>query len=318
MLKIVIPDDFPSQIKDTRALELIKKYNVKLYNSKASSQEEFIQRMKNAKVVVNVRAYSKFTEEVFKRCSSLKLLSILGTGTDHVDLEDASKYGVLVTNTPGFAAVAVAEHSLTLMLSVARKISLIDREVKEGKWPRGLMTQIHGKTLGLIGLGAIGGQFAKIGNGLGMKVISWETFQPSKERAKEFGVEFVSLEYLLKEADVISIHARLTSQTKNLIGRNEFSLMKPTAIIINTARGAIINREALLDALTSGKIIGAGLDAFDIEPLPPNDPFLKLSNVTLTPHNAGMTQETIEKGAQMAVDNIINYLQGSPTNIVNK
>ena len=318
MLKIVIPDDFPSQIKGTRALELIKKYNVKLYNSKASSQEEFIQRMKNAEVVVNVRAYSKFTEEVFKRCSSLKLLSILGTGTDHIDLEDASKHGVLVTNTPGFAAVAVAEHSLTLMVSVARKISLIDREVKEGKWPRGLMTQIYGKTLGLIGLGAIGGQFAKIGNVLGMKVISWETFQPSKERAKEFGVEFVSLEYLLKEADVISIHARLTSQTKNLIGRNEFSLMKPTAIIINTARGAIINREALLDALTSGKIIGAGLDAFDIEPLPPNDPFLKLNNVTLTPHNAGMTQETIERGAQMAVDNIINYLQGSPTNIVNK
>jgi phosphoglycerate dehydrogenase-like enzyme len=192
MLKIVIPDDFPSQIKGTRALELIKKYNVKLYSSKASSQEEFIQRRKNAEVVV--------------------------------------------------------------------------------------------------------------------KVISWETFQPSKERAKEFGVGFVSLEYLLKEADVISIHARLTSQTKNLIGRNEFSLMKPTAIIINTARGATINREALLDALASGKIIGVGLDAFDKEPLLRNDPFLKLNNVTLTPHNAGMTQKTIEKGAQMEVDNIINYL----------
>lgn len=192
MLKIVIPNDFPSQIKGTRALELIKKYNVKLYSSKASSQEEFIQRRKNAEVVV--------------------------------------------------------------------------------------------------------------------KVISWETFQPSKERAKEFGVGFVSLEYLLKEADVISIHARLTSQTKNLIGRNEFSLMKPTAIIINTARGATINREALLDALASGKIIGVGLDAFDKEPLLRNDPFLKLNNVTLTPHNAGMTQKTIEKGAQMEVDNIINYL----------
>jgi phosphoglycerate dehydrogenase-like enzyme len=192
MLKIVIPDDFPFQIKGTRALELIKKYNVKLYSSKASSQEEFIQRRKNAEVVV--------------------------------------------------------------------------------------------------------------------KVISWKTFQPSKERAKEFGVGFVSLEYLLKEADVISIHARLTSQTKNLIGRNEFSLMKPTAIIINTARGATINREALLDALASGKIIGVGLDAFDKEPLLRNDPFLKLNNVTLTPHNAGMTQKTIEKGAQMEVDNIINYL----------
>jgi len=319
MPKIVIPDDSPPQMKGTRALEyLIKRYDVKLYNSEASSQEEFIQRMKEAEVVVNVRAYSKFTEEVFKSCSSLKLLSVLGTGIDQIDLEAASKYNVLVTNTPGFAAVAVAEHALTLMLSVARQISLIDKEVKEGKWPRGLMTQLYGKTLGIIGLGAIGGQLARISKGIGMKVISWDTFQPSKERAKEFGVEFVSLEDLLKEANVISIHLRLSSQTQNLIRRKEFSLMKTTAIIINTARGAIINREALLDALTSGKISGAGLDVFDKEPLPADDPLLKLNNIVLSPHNAGMTPETIEKGAQIALDNIINYLQGSPTNIVNK
>jgi len=134
----------------------------------------------------------------------------------------------------------------------------------------------------------------------------------------ESGVEFVSLDELIKQADVISVHLRLSPQTQNLIGEKEFSLMKPTAIIINTARGAIINRKALLDALTSGKITGAGLDVFDKEPLPPDDPLLKLNNVVLTPHNAGMTPETIEKGAQMAVDNIINYYGGNPTHIVNK
>ncbi|MEA1964290.1 MAG: NAD(P)-dependent oxidoreductase [Candidatus Aerophobetes bacterium] len=319
MPKIVIPDDSPPQMKGTRALgHLIKKYgDVKLYNSKTSSQEEFIQRMRKAEVVINVRAYSKFTEEVFKGCFYLKLLSVLGTGTDQVDLEAASKYNVLVTNTPGFAAIAVAEHALTLMLSVARRISLIDREVKEGKWPRGLMTQLYGKTLGLIGLGAIGGQLARISKGIGMKVISC-TFHPSKERAQNYGVEFVSLDELIKQADVISIHLRLSSQTQNLIEEKEFSLMKPTVIVINTARGAIIDKKALLDALTSGKIAGAGLDVFDKEPLPPDDPLLKLNNVVLTPHNAGMTPETIEKGAQMAVDNIINYFQGDPTNVVNK
>lgn len=319
MPKIVIPDDFPPQIKGSGALEhLIKKYgDVKLYNTKASSQKEFIQRMEGAEAVINVRAYSKFTEEVFKSCSSLKLLSVLGTGTDQVDLEAASKYNVLVTNTPGFAAIAVAEHALALMLSMARKISLIDREMKEGKWPRGLMTQLYGKTLGLIGLGAIGGQLARISKGIGMRVISW-TFHPSKERAQKYGVEFVSLDELMKQADVISIHLRLSSQTQNLIGEKEFSLMKPTAIIVNTARGAIIDRKALSDALTSGKVAGAGLDVFDKEPLPIDDPLLKLNNVVLTPHNAGMTPETIEKGTQMAVDNIINYFQGDPTNIVNK
>lgn len=321
MPKIVIPDDFPPQMKGTRALEhLIKEYDVKLYNSKASSEEEFIQRMSEAEVAINVRAYSKFTEEVFKSCPSLKLLSVLGTGTDQVDLEAASKYNVLVTNTPGFAAVAVAEHALTLMLSVARQISLIDRELKEGKWPRGLMTQLYGKTLGLIGLGAIGGQLARISKGIGMRVICWDipSFKPSKERIQEYGVEFVSLNELVKQADVISIHLRLSSQTRNLIGEKEFSLMKPTAIIINTARGAIIDKKALLDALTSKKIAGAGLDVFDKEPLPSDDSLLKLNNVVLTPHSAGMTPETIEKGAQMAVDNIINYYEGNPTNVVNK
>ena len=315
---IVIPDDFPPQIKGTRALEDLKKYGeVKLYNTKASSQEEFIQRMKEAEVVINVRAYSKFTEEVFKSSPSLKLLSILGTGTDNVDLEAATRYNVLVTNTPGFAKVAVAEHTLTLMLSVARQIALIDRQVKEGKWPRGVMTQLYGKTLGLIGLGAIGGQLAKISKGIGMKVISW-TFHPSKQRAQECGVEFISLEDLLREADVISIHLRLTPQTRNLIGEKEFSLIKPTAIIINTSRGPVIDQKALVDVLIEGKIAGAGLDVFDKEPLSSDDPLLKLDNVVLTPHNAGMTPETIEKGAQMAVDNIIKYLQGSPTHVVNQ
>ncbi|GAJ04494.1 unnamed protein product, partial [marine sediment metagenome] len=159
---IVIPDDSPPQIKGARALEDLKKYGeVKLYNTKTSSQEEFIERMKEAEVAINVRAYSKFIEEVFKSSPSLKLLSVLGTGTDNVDLEAATRYNVLVTNTPGFAKVAVAEHALALMLAVARQIALIDRQVKEGKWPRGLMTQLYGKTLGLIGLGAIGGQLAK-------------------------------------------------------------------------------------------------------------------------------------------------------------
>jgi phosphoglycerate dehydrogenase-like enzyme len=318
MVKIVIPDDFPPQIKGTKALEQLYEYGeVTSYNTKASSQEELIQRMKQAEVAINVRAYSKFTESVFVSCPSLKLLSILGTGTDQVDLAAASKYKVVVTNTPGFAAIAVAEHVLALMLSVARRICVINREVRENKWPRGLMTQLHGKTLGLIGLGAIGGQLARISKGIGMRTLAW-TFHPTQQRAQEAGVELVPLEDLLREADVISIHVRSTSQSENLIGKKEFSLMKPTAVVINTARGPIINHEALVKALTGRKIAGAGLDVFDQEPIPPDDPLIKLDNVVLTPHNAGMTPETIEKGAQMAVDNIVNYLQGNPTFVVNK
>lgn len=318
MPKIVIPDDAPPQMKGTKALEQLNEHGeVALYNTKASSQEEFVGRMKEAEVAINVRAYSKFTEEVFAACPSLKMLSVLGTGTDNVDLAAASKRNILVTNTPGFGAVAVAEHALALMLAVARHIPLIDREVREAKWPRGLMTQLHGKTLGLVGLGAVGGQLARIGKGIGMEVISW-TFNPSPGRAEEHGLEFVSLEDLLQRADVISIHARLSPESRDLIGEKELSLMKPTAIIVNTARGPIINDKALVDALTGGKIAGAGLDVFEEEPIPSDHPLLKLDNVVLTPHNAGMTPETIEKGAQMAVDNIVNFLGGNPTYVVNR
>ena len=317
MPKIVIPDDAPPQMKDTKALEELKDYGeVALFNTNVSSQEELIERMREAEAVINVRAYSKFTEELFAGCPSLKLLSILGTGTDNVDLAAASKHDVVVTNTPGFAAVAVAEHALALMLSVARCLCVIDQEVRDEKWPRGLMTQLHGKTLCLVGLGAIGGQLARIGKGIGMRVIAW-TFHPSPQRGEEYGVEFVSMEALLKEADVLSVHVRLTPDTRDLIGKKEISLLKPTAIVVNTARGPIINSEALVDALTKGKIAGAGLDVFDEEPIPADSPLLKLDNVVLTPHNAGMTPETIEKGGQMAVDNIINYFRGNPTHVVN-
>jgi len=317
-LTVAIPDDFPPQIKGTKALERLKECGmVELYDTRASSQEEFIQRMNEAQVVVNVRAYSKFTEEILKKCPALKLLSVLGTGTDNIDLKGASKYNIVVTNTPGFAAIAVAEHALALMLAVARQIPLTDRQVKEGKWPRGLVNQLYGKVLGLIGLGKIGQQLAGLGKGIGMKVIAW-TFHPSMERAEKYGVSFVSLQELLKRADIISLHLRLSERTINLIGKREFSLMKSETILINTARGTIANKKALLHALTTGKIAGAGLDVFDQEPLSVSDPLLKLDNVVLSPHSAGMTSETIEKGAEMAVDNIINYLNNNPTNVVNK
>lgn len=317
-LTIAIPDDFPPQIKGTKALERLREYGViELYDTKASSQEEFIQRMNGAQAVINVRAYSKFTEEILKKCCSLKLLSVLGTGTDNIDLGGASKCNIVVTNTPGFAAVAVAEHALALMLAVARQIPFTDRQVKKGEWPRGLMNQLYGKVLGLIGLGKIGQQLAGLGRGIGMKVISW-TFHPSKERTEKYGVSFVSLQELLKRADVISLHLRLSEKTINLIGKREFSLMKPEAILINTARGAVANKEALIHALTKRKIAGAGLDVFDQEPLSANDPLFKLDNVVLSPHSAGMTSETIEKGAEMAVDNIINFFNNNLTNVVNK
>ncbi|MCD6529235.1 hydroxyacid dehydrogenase [Candidatus Bathyarchaeota archaeon] len=317
-MKIVIPDDYPPVISGTKYLEELKKLgDVSVYNTRPGSEDELVERIKDAEVVVNIRAYCKFPEKVLRKTESLKLISILGAGTDNVDLEAASNLGIAVTNTPGAATEAVAEHALTLMLAVARRIPQIDRSVKEGKWIRGFVTQLYGKTLGVVGTGAIGSHLAKLGKGIGMKVIAW-TFHPSPEKEKALGIKYVPLDYLLKESDVVSIHLRLTEDTRGLIGKREFSLMKKTAILINTARAGIVDKEALIEALKNGRIAGAGLDVFHEEPIDPNDPILKLDNVVLTPHSAGQTREALEKGLSMVVENVRNYLLGKPTNLVNK
>jgi len=311
-LKIVIPDDYPTVISGTRHLEKLKELGeVKVYTSKPQSTEEIVRRIKDADIVINLRAYCKFPAEVLKTAEKLKMISVWGTGTDNIDLDAVKELGITVTTTPDTATESVAEHALALMLAAARKIPQTDRQVKEGKWIRGLTTQLYGKTVGVIGTGVIGSHFAKLAKGIGMNVIAW-TFNPSDEKAKNIGFKYVPLEQLLRESDVISIHLRLSDQTEGLIGKNEIAKMKSTAFIVNTARGRILDSEALVEALKEGKIAGGGLDVFKKEPIDPDDPILDLDNIVLTPHSAGQTPEVVDKGLNMAVENIADFLSGRP------
>jgi D-3-phosphoglycerate dehydrogenase len=218
---------------------------------------------------------------------------------------------VTVTNTPGVSATSIAEHSLALMLAVARGIPRLDVQTRAGAWPRGQMTQMHGKTLGIIGLGAIGRKFARLGEAIGMRVIAW-TMHPDPA----LGFTLVELDDLLRSSDVVSLHLRLSDQTRGFLGARELALMKPTAILINTARGPIVDEAALLDALRSKRLAGAGLDVYETEPLPAGHAIAELPNVVLTPHSAGVTVEALEAGLQMALDNVQNFLAGKPTNVV--
>ncbi|HWP46496.1 MAG TPA: phosphoglycerate dehydrogenase [Candidatus Limnocylindrales bacterium] len=316
MIKIVIPDDFPSVISGTPMLERLKPYGeVKVWTTRPESTEELIRRMQGAEVVINIRAYCKFTEEVFQKSPSLRLISIWGTGVDNVDLEAAQRYGVTVTNTPNTSTESVAEHALALMLAVARQIPHLHTQMKKGVWTRGFITQLFGKTAGIIGTGVIGQQTARLCRGIGMQVLAW-TYHPSEEKAREIGFTYVPWETLLRQSDVISLHLRLSKTTEGLIGKKEFGLMKPSAIFINTARGAIVQKEALLEALREKKIAGAGLDVFDKEPIDPDDPLLALENVVVTPHCAPSSPEVLERGLSMAVDNVISYLGGTVKNRV--
>lgn len=318
MPRVVIPDDFPSILSGTEALNQLRQLaEVQIYTEKASSPEELRERLQGAEVVINIRAYSKFNESLLQACPDLKLISVLGIGTDNIDLPAASRAGIKVCNTPGYSAVSVAEHTLTLMLAAARKIPAHDQELRAGRWTRLPMIQLHGKILGILGFGNIGRQLGLLAKGIGMKVWAW-TLNPSPERAAESGIQFVEFDQLLSQSDVISITIQASEKTRGLISREALAKVKPSCILVNTARASIVDTSTLIEFLRTGKIAAAALDVYDQEPLPPTDPLLSLANVVLSPHNAGMTPEAIEKGNQMVVDNVIAFLQGRLINLVDE
>ena len=204
----------------------------------------------------------------------------------------------------------MAEHTLSLIMAVARQTVQVDRQVREGKWPRAMVTQLHGKTLGLSGTGAIGREVARLGKGIGMRVIAW-TFHPRDDVAA-----WVSFQDVFQQSDVVSVHVRQSTETTAMIRTEHFEMMKPGAIFINTARGGIVREADLLNALRTNRIAGAGLDVFEMEPLPPGSPFYALQNVVLTPHAAGITPEATGAGLALAIDNVFAFLEGRERNVV--
>ena len=314
---IVVPDDFPSVFEGSAAHDQARRLGeVRLHSERGAEEEtELIRRIGDARVAINIRAYARFSDAVFQACPALKMISIWGTGTDNVDLAAAARRGVTVCNTPGVNAIAVAEHTFALMLAVARKLCRIDREMRAGEWPRDMLTQLHGKTLGVFGTGSIGSRVAALGRAFGMEALAWSARgEPGRLRAQ--GITPGSKEQILRRADVITLHLRLTPETQNFIGADAFALMKKDAIVVNTGRGALIDRDALVNALSGARIAGAGLDVFHDEPIRPGDPLLGLANTVISPHNAGQTPEVRRDGLLLAVKNIENFLAGNPTNLV--
>ena len=305
---IAVPDDFPSVFEGSSAHERARQLGeVRVFTEcGADDGAELARRIGSARVAVNIRAHAHFSDKVLAACLDLKLIAIWVVGTDNIDLTAAARRGVTVCNTPGANAYAVAEHAISLMLAVARKIPQIDREMRGGAWPREMLTQLCGKTLAVFGTGNIGARVAQLGRGLGMEVLSWSARKDTT----------ASIDDILRRADVVSLHVRLTPESRGFIGEREFGLMKPAAILVNTGRGALVDRDALLAALDAGRIAGAGLDVFHDEPLKPDDALLRCGNAVLSPHNAGQTPEVRRDGLLAAIANVENFLAGRPTNVV--
>jgi D-3-phosphoglycerate dehydrogenase len=314
---IVVPDDFPSVFAGSEAEPRCRAIGeTRVYSERGADDEaELIRRVDRARIALNIRAHARFTDGVFIACKNLALVSVWGTGTDNIDLDAAGRRGVTVCNTPGANAMAVAEHTLALMLAVARKIPQIDAQVREGKWPREMLGQLLGKTLGVFGTGAIGIRVIELGRAIGMNMMAWSA-RDDPARVRSLGARPASKEEILREADVVTLHLRLAPETRGFLGRKDLALMKPSAILINTGRGALVEREALLATLTAKKLAGAGLDVFHDEPLKAGDPITAVPSVVLSPHNAGQTPEVIRDGLLLAVQNVEKFLAGRPANVV--
>ncbi|MBK7927362.1 MAG: hypothetical protein IPJ98_07680 [Bryobacterales bacterium] len=312
MRVVAVPDDAPVVLGLSPSFARLRSaYAVRHFDSLPGAEDVLVERVRGAEAMVNIRSSTKITRRVMERCAGLRMVSIWGTGTDNVDLDAARELGIRVTNTPAVSATSIAEHTLALMLAVARRIPLIDGRVRAGEWPRGGMVQLHGKTLGVIGLGEIGRRFARLGEAIGMRVVTW-TMHPKPE----LGFAHVALDELLAGSDVVSLHLRLSEQTRGFLGAERIAAMKRGAILVNTARGPIVEEEALLEALETGHLAGAGLDVFDIEPLPPDHALTRMANVVLSPHAAGITPEALEAGLALAVDNVLAHFAGAPRNVV--
>jgi phosphoglycerate dehydrogenase-like enzyme len=283
-----------------------------------SSIDEFISRVETADIII-VGRYG-FSEKTFIAARNLKMISVWQTGYDHIDIKTATKKGVVVSNVPEYAYDSVAEMVFALILNLERKVHLADVGLRNGNfdWRNYIGNQLMGKTIGVVGIGSIGTRVIQIAHGFNMNVIAY-AHHPNDKAANNLGVTFtfVDLETLLKEADIISLHVPLTPSTERMIGTRELARMKKSAILINTARGKVIDEDALITALREKQIGGAGLDVFEREPLPLNSPLLEFENVALTPHVAFLSYESLEECTRVCIQNVEKFIEGKPQNVVN-
>ncbi|MCH7641923.1 MAG: glycerate dehydrogenase [Chloroflexi bacterium] len=316
MVKLVVIDDSPPVVSDTSAhvrLRLAPDIEMELFDSLPSGVDEIVERIATAHTVVNIRSSTRFDYDVLSRCGRLKHLAVWGPNVGHIDLKSAQRFGITVTNTPGIATESVAEHALAMLLAIAHRVRQLDYRIHQGEWPRGMITQLHGKTLGVIGAGRVGQQMAAIASGIGMHVIAW-TFHPERYNPETTGLEFVPLSTLLTTSDAISLHLRGSPETYHLIGSPELAQMKPSAFVINTSRGDVIDEVALEEALRDGALAGAGLDVFESEPLSAGSLLRTLPNALLSPHTASTTDAALASSLDMVVDNVLSFLAGDVKN----
>ncbi len=317
--KVVITDfgdpDYSLEAEEIKASGL----DIELVRLQARTLEELFPTVADADGLIV--QWVKITPQVMRALTRCKVISRYGIGVDMVDLTAATEHNIMVCNVPDYCIEEVSTHTITFLLSLNRHLLFQHTHVSSGKWggtPGGAPSRLAGQVLGLVGLGNIGREVARKASCLGLKVLGYDPYF-APERAKALGLELVGLEELLRRSDYVSLHCPLTDETHHLIGQAQLALMKPSAYLINMARGPVVDQPALYQALTTGTIKGAALDVLEQEPPSPDDPLLKLDNVILTPHTASWTVEAVKQLRRETARNVVTVLQGKlPRSIVNR
>ena len=293
---------------------------VEVIGTKRSDEDALVSAIKDVDILM-ADVDIKVTRRVINAAERLRAIICCSMGVDYVDLDAATKRGVLVCNIPDYAVMAVAEHTMALIFAIARKIVEAHNAAVSGKWDKGRKirgVELEGKTLAIVGAGKIGYALAKIAAGLGMKIL-FNAVSPKPEMERDFGAKRCDLDMLLKEADFISLHVPLTEETHHLINEQKLKLMKRTAYLINTSRGPVIEEKALIKTLKEGWIAGAALDVMEKEPPNIDNPLFSLENIIITPHIAWATKEASVRAEKQIREEIIRIAQGhTPKNLVNK
>ncbi len=313
---LVIPGDDPVQIAGSPRLDsLAEHYSIRLFDNRPSSDEEKLERAAGATAMINSRGAVTWPGEVLAQLPDLKFISTCGIGTDSIDLEACRRLGIVVSNIPGRTAPVVAEHAFALMMAISRKTSYFTEAMKRNNWHQVLSTSLSGKTLGVIGTGNIGTEMIRLSRAFGMEVIAW-SFHPDPSKAEQWDFQYVERDEVFRRSDVVSLHVKLTDDSRHLVTSRELDLMSRGSLLVNTARGAVVDTSAVVDALNSGHLGGAALDVFETEPLEADHPLTQCEHVVLTPHCADQTPEGNDLLNLGATENAIAFAEGQPQNIV--
>jgi phosphoglycerate dehydrogenase-like enzyme len=313
--RIAILDDYQHVALDYSDWSVLPDAEVAVFHDHVDADDDLVERLAGFDAVVAMRERTPFTRERLGRLPDLRLLVTTGMGNAAIDMAAARDLGIVVCGTGGLLT-PTAELTWGLIIALARRIPWEDRDVRDGGWQRSVGTDLAGATLGVVGLGNLGAAVARVGAAFGMNLVAWSR-NLTGERAAEVGAEPVDKLDLFRRADFVTIHLVLSDRSRGVVGRNELEAMKPSAYLVNTSRGPLVDEAALVDVLERRSIAGAGLDVFDREPLPPDHAFRRLENVVVTPHLGYVTDRTYRRFYTDIVEDVVAYANGAPVRVLN-